>query len=161
MAGAIWSAEPRAILIFPPGISAAFSRTTACSTRNARSGAPCVAAHEYVQALARRFRERVRLNAPVEWVRRLPDQVLVKARGDQPHSFDQVVMACHADQALRLLRDATPAERGILGAIPFQDNEAVLHTDEHLLPQRKLARASWNYNRFAGPGGQVTVTYTT
>jgi hypothetical protein len=95
----------------------------------------------------------------VEWVRRLPDQVMVKPRHEQAHAFDAVIFACHSDQALQLLKDPTATEQDILGAIAFQDNDAVLHTDERLLPRRRLARAAWNYHRFAGDSGRATVTY--
>jgi predicted NAD/FAD-binding protein len=74
-----------------------------------------------------------------------------------------VVFACHSDQALALLDDPTRSEREILGAIPYQENSGVLHTDERLLPRRALARAAWNYHRLpkghGGIGGRVTVTY--
>jgi predicted NAD/FAD-binding protein len=100
------------------------------------------------------------LDTPVEWVERRPGHVLLKARGRPPAEFDQVVMACHSDQALQLLRDPTPAERRILGAIGYQDNDAVLHTDISLLPRRRRAWAAWNYHRSAAtPAGRVSVTY--
>jgi predicted NAD/FAD-binding protein len=70
------------------------------------------------------------------------------ARGEE--RFDHVFIACHADQALRLLEDPTPAERAVLGAFPFQENEAVLHTDERLLPRTLRARAAWNYHLMDG-----------
>jgi predicted NAD/FAD-binding protein len=60
-----------------------------------------------------------------------------------------VLFACHSDQALKILQDPSEAEAQVLGAIPYQENEAVLHTDERLLPRRKLARAAWNYHLLA------------
>ena len=66
------------------------------------------------------------------------------ADGGTEH-YDQVVLACHSDQALALLADADPAEREALTAIPYQANEVVLHTDERLLPRSRLAWSSWNY----------------
>ena len=161
MAGAIWSAEPRAIRDFPARHFGRFFKNHGLLDLANRPQwrTVCGGSREYVRALTAPFRDRLRLNAPVEWARRLPDQVLVKARGERPHAYDQVVFACHADQALRALRDPSPAEQEILGAIRFQDNETVLHTDERLLPRRRLARASWNYHRFADDHGLVTVTY--
>ncbi|HLD68232.1 MAG TPA: FAD-dependent oxidoreductase, partial [Pseudomonas sp.] len=73
--------------------------------------------------------------------------------------FDKVVFACHSDQALRLLAQPSAAELSILGALPYADNEVVLHTDTRLLPERRLAWASWNY-RLGGPSGRAAaVTY--
>ena len=72
--------------------------------------------------------------------------MLVTPRGGEAERFDEVVIATHSDQALALLADATGAEHEILGAIPYQPNEAVLHTDASMLPRRRRAWASWNYH---------------
>jgi uncharacterized protein len=69
------------------------------------------------------------------------------------------VIATHSDQALRMLSDASSAEHEILGSIPYQSNEAVLHTDERMLPRRRRAWASWNYHLLDRPSGRATVTY--
>ena len=75
--------------------------------------------------------------------------------------FDEVVVACHADQALAMLTDADDQERRILGAFRFQPNQAVLHRDAALMPRRKAAWSSWNYlsRGDADPTGRVSVTY--
>ena len=73
--------------------------------------------------------------------------------------FDDVVLACHSDQALRLLSDAGDGEREILGAIRYQPNVATLHTDERLLPRNPRARASWNYHLGTGADRSATLTY--
>ena len=87
--------------------------------------------------------------------------MLVRARGTEAERFDEVVIATHSDQALGLLADATAAEHELLGAIPYQRNEAVLHTDTSLLPRRRRAWASWNYHllespKRAGPRSLIT-----
>ncbi|MGO3769421.1 MAG: FAD-dependent oxidoreductase, partial [Vreelandella alkaliphila] len=84
--------------------------------------------------------------------------MITTAQGTQ--RFDHVVLACHADQALAMLGDPTPAEQDILAAMPYQNNEVVLHTDTSLLPRRQRAWASWNY-RLDGRGAdeRVSVTY--
>ena len=92
-------------------------------------------------------------------VTRHPDHVAVSSPGNEAERFDAVVFATHADQALALLADAGERERELLGAIPFQRNEAVLHTDRSLLPRRRRAWASWNYHLDADPTGRCTVTY--
>jgi predicted NAD/FAD-binding protein len=85
--------------------------------------------------------------------------VTVRARGGEPERFDEVVLACHADQALTVLTDATERERELLGAFPYQRNEVVLHTDATLLPRRTAARQAWNFHLFATPRARTTVTY--
>ncbi len=113
----------------------------------------------YISGLTAPYAERIRLATPVRGIRRRPNGVvLTTSRGQE--GFDQVVLACHADEALRLLEDASLAEREVLGALPYADNEVVLHTDTRLLPRRPRAWASWNY-RLDGRGddARASVTY--
>jgi predicted NAD/FAD-binding protein len=91
-------------------------------------------------------------------VRRDGGRVLIMSRAGL-ECFDQVVLACHSDEALRILEDATDAERDILGAMPYQDNEAVLHMDASLLPQARKAWAAWNAFVPASPHSDCTVSY--
>ncbi|XBQ15725.1 MAG: FAD-dependent oxidoreductase [Oceanicaulis sp.] len=91
-------------------------------------------------------------------VRRTSGGVIVTDAEGREHGFDEVILACHSDQARKLLADATPDERDMLGAIPYAPNEAVLHRDERLLPRRKGARAAWCYLREAGET-KASVTY--
>ncbi len=79
--------------------------------------------------------------------------------GGEPEEFDEVVLATHSDQALALLADPTEAEAEVLGAVAYQPNEAVLHTDRSLLPRRRRAWASWNFHLLDEPSAQTTVTY--
>ena len=119
----------------------------------------------YVEALTRPWHERLAFCTPVREVARHPDHVTVSARGREPDRFDAVVFATHSDQALALLADPSERERELLGAIPYQTNEAVLHTDRSLLPRRRRAWASWNYHLdtgvtvVTGVTGRCTVTY--
>jgi predicted NAD/FAD-binding protein len=164
MAGAIWSARPEAILEFPARhFGRFFSNHGLLEIRNRPQWRTVTGgSRQYVRAIARPLGSRLRLHTPVEWVRRLPGGALLKAAHHEAQIYDAVVFACHSDQALALLRDPTPAEQAVLGAIPYQENEAVLHTDERLLPRRALARAAWNYHRLAAEGAdeeRVTVTY--
>jgi predicted NAD/FAD-binding protein len=94
----------------------------------------------------------------VREIRRLPGGVRV-ATDAGPETYDDVVIATHSDVALRMLADPSPAEREVLGAIPYQANEAVLHTDERLLPRRRAAWASWNFHLVEEEVGRTTVTY--
>jgi len=114
---------------------------------------------EYVDALLAPLRDRLRAGTPITEIRRLDDHVSVTPRGGEPERFDEVVIAAHADQALRMLADASDREHELLGAFPYQRNEAVLHTDTTLLPRRRRAWASWNYHLLGVPTGLPTVTY--
>lgn len=116
----------------------------------------------YVEKLVARHRHRIRLDTPVQEIRRRPDHVEVKAEGCEAERFDHVFFACHSDEALAMLADPTPVEQEVLGAIGYQRNEAVLHTDTSLMPQRRRAWAAWNYHLpepGAGADGRVTLTY--
>jgi predicted NAD/FAD-binding protein len=162
MAAAIWSVPPQRILEFPACQFGRFFNNHGLLSVNRRPDWMTVTggSREYVRALIRPFRDRVHLNTPVEWVERHGSCVTVKARGRAAQNFDHVILACHSDQALALLRDPSAAEQEVLGAITYQDNQAVLHTDERLLPRRRLAWAAWNYHRYPEePRDRVAVTY--
>ncbi|MDF2152493.1 NAD(P)/FAD-dependent oxidoreductase [Vibrio sp. CAU 1672] len=98
----------------------------------------------YIPPLTKGFADRIRLNSPVESVIRDDTGVAVQVHGDTEW-FDEVIFACHSDQAIRMLGDIMPAEQEILSDMTYQANEVVLHTDTSLLPKRKAAWASWNY----------------
>ncbi len=113
----------------------------------------------YVDALVRRFAGTMLLNRPVQFVRRHLDRVVVADAAGDRAAFDHVILACHADQALRLLADASPVEREVLGAFPYQRNDVLLHTDVSVLPRQRRAWASWNYHVPAADRDTVSVTY--
>jgi len=161
MGAAIWSTAPALMLDFPARFFVRFLHNHGMLSVNARPQWRAVrgGSARYVEKLVSPFKHRIRLNTPVVSVRRLPDRVLVQARGTEPERFDHVFFACHADQALATLADATPLEREVLGAIPYQENEAVLHTDGSLLPRARRARAAWNCLVPARPAARVTLTY--
>ena len=117
---------------------------------------------EYVRRLSRSFRHRVRLNQAVVACRRTPLGVFVTTEAGGEERFDQLVLACHSDQALRILGpDATREEAETLGALGYEDNLAVLHRDPELMPRRRGAWASWNYlgGEVEARGRKVSVTY--
>ena len=113
----------------------------------------------YVEALTAPFRDRIRLRAPVSSVTRHDDHVEILAAGAGAGTYDQVIIATHSDQALGMLRDPSERERELLGAIDYQPNEAVLHTDSTLLPRRRAARSAWNFHLLREPKPLSTVTY--
>ena len=160
-AAAVWSADPRQMWSFPARFLIEFFDNHGMLGFRDRPKWRTVAggSHRYVEALVAPWRERLRLSTPVESVTRHAGHVEVTPRGGEAEQFDHVVMATHSDQALRLLTDPSEREHELLGAIPYQANEAVLHTDERLLPRRRRAWASWNYHLLEEPTGKPTVTY--
>ena len=152
MIGCIWSCPTSQMLRFPIGTLIRFCHnhgllqvTDRPQWRTIRGGS-----REYVRRIVAQVAD-ARLNCPVSAVRRLPPGsgsagVLVdSARGTE--RFDEVVLACHSDQSLALLAEPTAAERSVLGAIRYQSNRAVLHTDTAVMPERRRAWAAWNYER--------------
>ena len=161
MGAAIWSAEPRRMLSFPATCFARFfANHGLLNIRNRpqwrviRGGS-----RNYVDKLTAPFRQQIRLNTPVTGITRRATHVEVSSARYGMERFDHVFIACHSDQALAMLRDASPLEREVLGAIPYQHNDVVLHTDTSLLPRRRLAWSAWNYHRLAGDNAAVAVTY--
>jgi predicted NAD/FAD-binding protein len=156
-AAAVWSADPDQMWTFPARFLVQFFDNHGMLDLRGRPRWRTIAggSRTYVEALLARLDAQVRLGTPVRSVERTPAGVTVDGE-----RFDEVVLAVHADQALAILgADATGLEREILGAFPYQANQAVLHTDRSLLPRRRRAWASWNYHLLDEPSGPATVTY--
>jgi uncharacterized protein len=158
---AVWSADPAQMWSFPASFLAAFFHNHGMFELTGRPQWRTIAggSTRYVEALTAPFADRIRLSCPVERVERFEDRVELTPRGGEPEAFDDVVLAVHSDQALAMLTDPSDAERELLAAIPYQRNEAVLHTDASLLPRRERARASWNFHLLDEPSGRSTITY--
>jgi predicted NAD/FAD-binding protein len=156
MGAAIWSTDTTQMLHFPARFLVQFFHHHGMLSINDRPQWRTIqgGSVKYVEALTEGFKQCIRTNTPVKSVQRLDDGVLVNGE-----HFDWVFMACHSDQALSMLADATDLEREILGAIPYQENSVVLHTDQRLMPRRKLAWAAWNYHVASESQPKVTVTY--
>lgn len=161
MGAAIWSTDPARMLGFPARYFVRFLHNHGLLSINDRPTWRVIkgGSARYVEKLTAPFRDRIRLRTPVDYVRRLPDRVLIKARGMEPEFYDHVFFACHSDQAQRLLADGTPLEREVLSAVPYQENEVVLHTDTALLPRTRRAWAAWNYHVLREDTGRVALTY--
>ena len=161
MAAAIWSAEPVAILDMPVNFLVRFFANHGLLQLRDRPVWRVIqgGSREYVSKLVAGHRDRIRLNSAVRSVRRIDDRVEVMSDTGGHETFDYVFLACHSDQALRLLADATATEREVLGAIRYQANEAILHTDESVMPTRRRAWAAWNYHLPCDFGRHVAVTY--
>ncbi len=160
-ASAVWSANPRQMWSFPASFMAEFFDNHGMYSLRGRPRWRSVSggSERYVEAIAAPWRNRVRLGAAVRRIERLPGAVAVEAGGCEREEYDEVVIAAHSDQALAMLADPSAAEREILAAIPYQRNEAVLHTDTSLMPRRRRAWASWNFHLTDVPAGRTTVTY--
>lgn len=161
MIGCIWSCPTEQMLRFPVGTLIRFCHNHGLLQVTDRPQWHTVAggARNYVERILQGIPDR-RLNTPVLQVRRNDEGVDVRTAGGWDR-FDQVVLATHSDQALSLLADPSDDERSLLGAIRYQANRAVLHTDRSVLPRDRRAWAAWNYERAAGaPGGaQVCLHY--
>ena len=161
MAAAIWSAEPGSVLDMPASFLVRFFANHGLLTVNDQPQWRVIkgGSRQYVTRLVAGHRDRIRLNSPVQSVRRIDDRIEIQSASGGRELFDYVFLACHSDQALALIKDPTEAEREVLGAIRYQSNEAVLHTDESLMPRRKLAWAAWNYHIPHDASRHVAVTY--
>lgn len=160
MASALWSSPPGQILAFPARYLVQFMANHQMLQVTSRPEwrVICGGSRAYVDALQARWSVEVRLATPVQSLRRDAQGVeLVWA--DRRERFDHAVLACHSDQALALLADVDERERDILGAIAYQPNEAVLHTDASVLPPQRKAWAAWNTCVPADPGAPCGVSY--
>jgi uncharacterized protein len=146
MTGAIWSARRSDMSKFP---AASFLRFLANHglieiVRRPQWRTVTGGSRSYLNRLVRPFADRIRTSSPVGRIVRVGGEVLVEANG-QAQSFDQIILATHPDQALAILgEDATDTERALLGAIRYESNVAVLHSDPSLMPRNRRVWSSWN-----------------
>lgn len=160
MASALWSSPSDRILRFPAQYLVRFMANHHMLQMTGRPQWRVVqgGSRTYVDALIARWNVSVRLRTPVRAVHR--DEAGVRVATDQDEArFDEVVLACHSDQALRLLADASASEREVLGSIAYQPNDVVLHTDARMLPRDRKAWAAWNAHIPSSPAAQCTVSY--
>tara|TARA_Y100000815_G_scaffold154320_1_gene140127 strand:+ start:39 stop:1286 length:1248 start_codon:yes stop_codon:yes gene_type:complete len=160
MGSAIWSMSLRDMLDFPLAFFIRFFHNHGLLSISNRPQWRVIegGSRSYVPALSAAFAKGIRLNCPVQRIRRDEQGVSILSRQGEER-FDRVILACHSDQALHLLEQPSEAEQAILGAIRYADNDVVLHTDTRLLPRRKLAWASWNYRLGANTEQPAALTY--
>lgn len=161
MTSAIWSASAASMQAFPMRTMVQFMRNhgmlavgTQLTWRVVTGGSDT-----YVRPLVTSLGDRVLTNAAVACIRRDSNGVHVALRDRRHMRFDHVVLACHGDQALALLSDATETERDVLAAFTTTMNEAVLHTDDGVLPRARGARASWNYRLNPAADASPSISY--
>jgi uncharacterized protein len=160
VASALWSSPSAQILSYPARHLVQFMANHQMLQVNDRPQWRVVqgGSSNYVQALRARWSVHERLNCAVRAIRRHAASAAVESAAGVEH-FDHVVLACHSDQALALLTDADEREQAILGAMPYQPNDTVLHTDASVLPIRRKAWAAWNVWLPRDPGEACTVSY--
>ncbi|WP_426416228.1 NAD(P)/FAD-dependent oxidoreductase [Aestuariirhabdus sp. LZHN29] len=146
MGAAIWSSGRQAMLDFPAQFFLRFFNNHGLLNINERPQWRVIegGSRSYLTPLIAGFRDRIHLSCPVQSIQRTQDGVVLQ-HSEGKQTFDQVVIASHSDQALSMLADPSALEKQILGAIPYQDNEVILHTDESLLPRHQKTWSSWNY----------------
>ena len=161
MGAAVWSADPLRFRQFPARNFVEFFHNHGfLQVRNqpqwlvVKGGS-----RQYVEKLIKPFANRIRVNCPVESISRHEGHVEIRSKGGGTERFDAVVLAVHSDEALALLSDPSEAEKEVLGALPYQENSTVLHTDPSLLPRHRKCWASWNYHVPRESLGRVALTY--
>jgi len=163
MAAAIWSTAARDMRDHPAATFIRFCTNHGLMQVTGRPQWRTVkgGSREYVRRLTAPFADRIRLDARIASVRRTPRGVTIEHENGVSEPFDHVVIATHADQALRLLGDPGPEERRLLGAFNYTRNTAVLHSDPALMPRRRRVWSSWNYLSRPGDDGssRVSVSY--
>ena len=162
MAAAIWSTPAMEVGDYPAANFVKFCRNHGLLElwgrpiwRTVKGGS-----REYINRMTTRFAARIRVSTPVNAIRRVAGRVEISDAHGKTHMFDDVVIATHADQALRMLMDASTDERRVLGAFRYSVNEAILHGDASLMPMRRAAWSSWNYMSDDREGfSQPSITY--
>ncbi|UZM12240.1 FAD-dependent oxidoreductase [Pseudomonas kielensis] len=159
MGAAIWSMSLDDMLNFPLQLFVRFFKNHGLLSVSNRPQWQVIegGSSAYIAPLTASISERIRLNCPVHRVERDEHGVTVHSKAGIER-YDKVIFACHSDQALQLLAKPSSVEQSILGALPYAENDVVLHTDTRLLPDRKLTWASWNF-RLGARGQQAAVTY--
>lgn len=160
MAAAVWSADLKLMFEFPARYLIRFFHNHGLLSVNDRPDWYVIkgGSKTYANALTSAFKHKIKLSTPVTQVERIDGGVRVTS-SEGEETFDAVFFACHSDQALKMIKSPTDAEKQILGAIKYQDNEVVLHTDASVMPKRKIAWAAWNYHLLEGDQSRVPVTY--
>jgi predicted NAD/FAD-binding protein len=161
MGAAIWSSGEADMLDFPALFFVRFFKNHGLLSVKDRPQWYVLegGSRSYVEPLIEPFKNKITTNARIAKVHRYSDYVKLEFESGELKQFDQVVFACHSDQALAMLADPSESEIEILGNLPYSKNEVVLHTDESLLPKRKKAWAAWNYHLGADKDKPASLTY--
>jgi len=161
MGAAVWSAEPEGMMSFPAGFFIRFFHNHGMLSVSDRPQWYVIkgGSREYVKKLTAEFADKIHTSSGVKNIKRTVNGVELVLNNNEIHHFDEVFIATHSDEALNLLEDASAIEKTTLGAIPYQVNEAILHTDDSILPKKRLAWAAWNYHILKNQNDRVALTY--
>ena len=161
MGAAIWSTDAELMQSFPARFFIRFFHNHGLLSVNDRPTWHVIkgGSKQYLEPLIAPFEHRIRLNTPVRHIRRFEHHIEIETERYGVERYDAVFIATHTNEILRMVDDLTKAESEVMNAIPYQKNEAVLHTDMSLLPKRRLAWAAWNYHILKQQRGQVALTY--
>lgn len=161
MGSAIWSASVDTMKSFPLVFFIRFFKNHGLLSVSDRPQWRVVegGSRSYLKPLTEGFSHKIHTHCAVSKVRRTENGVTITLASGKEASFDEVVFACHSDQALAILEDPTVDELAVLSMMKYQMNEVVLHTDTRLLPQKEMAWASWNYRLPAVQQEHAVLTY--
>ena len=160
MGSAIWSSDVKTMMTFPAKFFVRFFDNHGMLNINDRPQWLTITGGSinYVKKLISPFEKKIKLNSQIKSVERKNDHVAIQFH-DRDEKFDWVFFACHSDEALKLIKSPTQDEKNVLKAIPYTDNEVILHFDERFMPRRKLAWAAWNYHVAEDSSSPVSLTY--
>lgn len=147
MGAAIWSCPIETIMKFPARTFLQFFKNHGLLSINNRPQWYTVTggSREYVTRLTQSFQNKIKLNTVIKSVTPREEKWLVTDQNDQSISYDQVIFACHADEALKIIKDPTAEILSVLGAFDYQDNQIIVHSDTSFMPRQKKCWASWVY----------------
>jgi len=160
MGSAIWSSDVKTMMTFPAKFFVRFFDNHGMLNINDRPQWLTITGGSinYVKKLISPFEKKIKLNSQIKSVERKNDHVDIQFH-DRDEKFDWVFFACHSDEALKLIKSPTQDEKNVLKAIPYKDNEVILHFDERFMQRRKLAWAAWNYHVAEDSSSPVSLTY--
>ncbi|MEY2864799.1 MAG: hypothetical protein RLZZ83_42 [Pseudomonadota bacterium] len=160
MGSAIWSSNIKTMMEFPAKFFIQFFNNHGMLNINDRPQWLTISGGSinYVNKMIDSFRKKIKLNQNIKYIERKKDHIAIHHK-DRIEKFDWVFFACHSDEALKLIKSPSLHEKNILKAIPYTDNEVVLHYDDHFMPKRKLAWAAWNYHIDDNSNSPASLTY--
>ena len=160
MGAAIWSSDIKTILNFPAHFFISFFKNHGMLSIYNRPQWLTISggSEKYVKKLTSSFKNKIRLNSKIKKINRYKNHIAIEDNRST-EKYDYIFFACHSDEALNMLSKPTADEITILKALPYQENEVILHTDSSIMPKKKLSWAAWNYNIDSSDSEPITLTY--